>query len=166
MSVLRLEALAESFDEAPESARHRMLQETAWMGGQVVTVRYYLGRLIEQNLFRVSDEAVTAELHKYLSEVTSKKGAVVISNAEFRGWCAAELLLRDLFERRFLGKSSCNVKRVAAIRCFLSDPTLSLDEIAVKAHTTVKQLKRFPILAVLSIYNPFRPPNSRPNAAG
>ncbi len=85
MSVAKLEGLAQAFDEAPESDRHRLLQETAWMGGEVVSVRYYLGRLIERNLFRVSDEAVFTELHRYLSDVTSEKGAVVVSKAGFQG---------------------------------------------------------------------------------
>jgi hypothetical protein len=160
MSVARLEALAQSFDEAPESERHRLLQQTAWMGGQVVSVRYYLGRLIHRNLFRVSDEAVSSELQRYLSKVTSKKGAAVISNAGFRGWVAAELLLRDTFERRFLGESSCNAKHVAAIQSLLSNPALSLDEIASAARTTVKQLSRLPILTDLLRHNPYRPPSA------
>lgn len=160
MGVARLEALAQSFDEAPESERHRLLQQTAWMGGQVVSLRYYLGRLINRNLFRVSDEVVSNELHKYLSELTSRKGAVVIDNAGVRGWCAAELLLRDVFERRFFGKSTCNAKQVAAIRSLLSNPALSLDEIASEAGTTLKQLNRLLILKDLSRHNPYGPPTA------
>jgi hypothetical protein len=130
------------------------------MGGQVVSLRYYLGRLIHRNLFRVSDEAVSSELQRYLSKATSKQGAAVIRSAGVRGWAAAELLLRDTFERRFLGESSCNAKHVAAIRSLLSNPALSLDEIASEARTTVKQLNRLPILTDLLRHNPYRPPTA------
>jgi len=65
-----------------------------------------------------------------------------------------------MFERRFLGKSSCNAKHVAAIRCFLSNPALSIDEIASEARTTLKQLNRLPILKVLERCNPYRPPEA------
>ena len=141
---------AEAFDAPVDSEKHQMLRDTAWMGGQLISVRYYLGRLIDRNLFRSSDTDVSAALEAFLADITSKQGAALLTSAGLQGWFAAELLLRDIFEQKILDKSSRNSRHVAAVRYFLCNPRRTDEEIARAAGTTIKQLRRNTALTALT----------------
>jgi hypothetical protein len=44
-----MESLARKFDQPVDSPEHRALAEDGWLGGESVTVRYWLGRLLNRN---------------------------------------------------------------------------------------------------------------------
>lgn len=67
-----MENLARAFDQPIDSQEHHDLATTAWLGGDLVTVRYWLGRLLRRNLFRESDDVVKHSLQKYLLKIGCK----------------------------------------------------------------------------------------------
>src|SRR5690242_9826467 len=93
-----MENLARDFDLPPDSPEHEMLADTAWMGGPLIGVRFYLGRFIGKNLFRESNDKVEKRLVEYFSECTSAAGAELVSGVD--GWPIAEDILRYRFEQQ------------------------------------------------------------------
>lgn len=81
-----MEDLAWAFDQPVQSKEHQDLANTAWIGGDLVTVRYWLGRLVQRNFFRESDGAVGEALHNYLVSIGCAKGAQLVS--DFQVWSA------------------------------------------------------------------------------
>lgn len=139
-----MDSLAEAFDSPLDSPDHRMLAEDAWLGGPLVSVRYYLGRLIGRNLFRESDDEVLSEVRNYFAREFSKDGAAILQDA--RGWKIAEFVMRSRFEATTLGKPRRNRQEVQAVSAFLANPKLSTIELATSAETTIKQLARMSTL--------------------
>jgi hypothetical protein len=139
-----LDSLALAFDTPFDSPEHRDLEQNGWIGGTAVTVRFYLGRLIRQNLFRVSTDEVTSLFVQYLGNRISREGAELLRYGQ--GWDIAELLLRSYFESETRCKSKCDQREIAAIEACLSNPNLSDTELAQMANTTTKQLARMSTL--------------------
>jgi hypothetical protein len=119
------------------------------MGGPLVAVRYYLGRLLEQNLFQASDDQVSRALADFIAAETSKRGAALISRMGIEGWTVAQVVLHHVYQVRLGRKSSKSSRRAAAVEALLRDPNLDDRELARIARTTPKQLARIPELTVL-----------------
>jgi len=147
--VTSLEHLAEAFDAPIASQRHRRLESTAWMGGPLVEVRYYLGRLVRRNIFRASDVEVFAAMVSFVAGLTSEHGASLLGAYGLQGWMVARVLLRYEYEMRVHGKSTRKKRPVAMVRAFLTNPSLTVSELAKAARTTEKQVKRNTDLKVL-----------------
>jgi hypothetical protein len=83
MTFGHMEDLAHAFDKPIKSQEHQHLAATAWMGGDLVAVRYWLGRsllagafaigwgvcywlgrLLRRNVFRESDDGVMLHLSR------------------------------------------------------------------------------------------------------
>jgi hypothetical protein len=141
-----MEALARAFDAPFDSAEHKDLEENGWIAGNTVTLRFYLGRLIRKNLFRVSDARVTRSFVRYIGDRTSRRGAELLRLGQ--GWDVAEFLLRHYFELQTRGKSSRNPREVAAIESFLTNQKLTEAKLARLAKTTEKQLARMTTLTL------------------
>ena len=132
--------LAHAFDQPIESREHQDLATTAWMGGPLVSVRYWLGRLLYKNLYRESDEIVADSLCRHFSAIGSPEGASLLSSPE--AWAIADVLLRLQVESRDGIKPTARPKRVVVLRALLSDPDLTDVELARLAQTTAKQVAR------------------------
>src|SRR5262245_60534799 len=135
-----MERLAKIFDMPATSVEHRALAEDCWMGGKGVSVRYHLGRILGVNLFRETNDQVRRRLKKWLARRTSKNGAVIVR--DLSGWQVAGSLLRWDFETETGRKLSGAKKEYAALVAYLTDPTISMPELARRAETTEKQLAR------------------------
>jgi hypothetical protein len=135
-----MENIARAFDCPVDSPEHASLAETACMGGCLVTVRYYLGRLLGRNLFRETDAEVENRLVEYVSQTTSAAGGKLIRGGQ--GWDIASEILRHRFEMQMQGSSNLNLRNIAAVEAFLGNPSVRLDELASKLGTTEKQLAR------------------------
>ncbi len=144
-----MEWLAKIFDTPAASVEHRMLVDELWIAGDTVSVRYYLGRILGLNLFREADDKVRSRLKKWLAGRTSKKGALVVNNRD--GWQVANSLLRWDFETETGRKLSGTRKEYAALDAYLTDPTISMPELAKRAGTTEKQLARMTTLGYARI---------------
>jgi hypothetical protein len=141
-----MDALARAFDAPLASRDHRVLAESAWMGGYLVSVRYYLGRLLNKNLFRESDAQVEHRIATFIDATTSKEGASLV--AQEGSWQLSEPILRFRYEAQINGESKRKPREVAAIEAFLQNPSITLGELARKVGTTEKQLCRMSLLNV------------------
>jgi hypothetical protein len=139
-----METLAQHFDLPETSPEHRLLAETAWMGGELVSVRYYLGRLLKRNLFRESHEEVNRCLRTWVAQRTSEAGAVLIRGPGT--WQIPDAILRREFEIETNRRPTGRPREIAAVVQFLTTPTISLADLAKKVRTTEKQLKRMSLL--------------------
>ena len=74
-----------------ESHEHATLEQTALLGGPLVSVRFYLGRLLGKNLFRESDAEVGQRLHEFIATLTSPAGGELMRRPEY-GDVAYEVL--------------------------------------------------------------------------
>jgi len=119
------------------------------MGGPLVEVRYYLGRLVRRNIFRASDVEVFAAMVSFVAGLTSEHGASLLGAYGLQGWMVARVLLRYEYEMRVHGKSTRKKRPVAMVRAFLTNPSLTVSELAKAARTTEKQVKRNTDLKVL-----------------
>ncbi|MFO0788753.1 MAG: hypothetical protein U0805_04795 [Pirellulales bacterium] len=141
-----MDAFARAFDAPIDSREHRDLEENGWFAGTPVTLRFYFGRLIQENLFRATDDEVVRKFVGYIGKRVSPQGAELLRYGQ--GWDVAELLLRHYFECATLGKSTRNPREVSAIEAFLANQKLSDIELAQLANTTEKQLARMSTLAL------------------
>jgi hypothetical protein len=136
------------FDMPPDSPEHDRLLQTAWMGGPLVAVRCYLGRLIGRNLFRESDADVEQRLVEFVSRLTSATGGELMRGAD--GWSIAAEILRYRFEEQARKPTALAPKLTAKVmmpvELYLTKPSLSLDELAKEANTTPRQLSRNSLL--------------------
>lgn len=135
-----MENLANYFDLPFDSPEHSFLAEEAWIGGELVSVRFYLGRLIRRNLFRLSDTDVEEHLVQYISSVTSTAGGELMRGNQ--GWMIASQIVRYRFETQAKGSSALKAKNIAAIEAFLTNPKVTMAQLAVELKTTEKQLAR------------------------
>src|SRR5262245_41322117 len=108
-----MKSLARDFDLPIDSLEHSALAESAWMGGSLVSVRFYLGRLLNQNLFRQTDAEVEQKLVEYVSGFASTAGAELMRGTQ--GWEIAAELVRYRFEMQTKQESALNARQIAAI---------------------------------------------------
>jgi hypothetical protein len=135
-----MKQFAEWFDAPPSSREHAFLRDEGWLGGEIVEVRYILGRLLGHNLFRESDDAVHRRLVKFIAEITSKEGAALV--CEISDWQMLRSILRYRFETEIAGSKARKPREVFALETFLCHPEISLAELANQVGTTEKQLCR------------------------
>jgi len=135
-----MDNLANAFDLPVDSDEHRLLAETAWMGGNWVTVRYWLGRLSCRNLFRESNDTVRQSLQHFISGIGSVEGASLLSDPQ--AWSIATIILRHQLETLEGLKPTQNPRLVAALYALASDPALTISQLATIARTTEKQVAR------------------------
>ena len=143
-----MENCARDFDRPHDSPEHQLLAETAWMGGPLIAVRFYLGRLIGKNLFRVADAEVEEYLVQYISETTSHAGGELVRGLD--GWQIASDLLRCRSDSES-GKQAHPAreptpKAVIAVEEYLTNSSLTMAQLAELAKTTEKQLGRNSLL--------------------
>ena len=110
------------------------------MGGPLVSVRYWLGRLLNYNFFRASDSEVSAALVQYLYDIGCEKGAKLGSSQD--AWISIAEFLRYQWQTGSGMSPAKTSKWGAALYAVLSDPDLSITEIAQYAETTDKQVGR------------------------
>jgi hypothetical protein len=142
-----MEHIAQAFDQPLESHEHQSLASTAWMGGELVFTRYWLGRLLHRNFFRESDESVKEALQRYLVELGCKKGAPLA--AYYQSWAPVTILIRhqvELIGGQFL---TANPRLVAALEAVMADPDLNNSQVAAIAETTEKQIAQMTDVQVL-----------------
>jgi len=145
--MVHMENLAIAFDLPVESREHQDLATTAWMGGILVAVRYWLGRLLRRNLFRESDDVVNEALRKYIVEIGCKKGAQLVD--DHQSWSPVATFLQSQVEVDEGQTPTKNRKLVAAIHAVLKDPDLTVSELAAIANTTEKQITRMTDVFIL-----------------
>lgn len=142
-----MENLAHAFDQPIESREHQDLATTAWMGGELVSVRYWLGRLLRRNLFRESDDAVRESLRKHFVEIGCEKGSLLV--ADLQAWSPVATLLQHEVEVSD-GCGPAKIPRlVAALQAVMANPELTNLELAAIAKTTEKQIARMTDVSVL-----------------
>jgi hypothetical protein len=117
------------------------------MGGDFVTVRYWLGRLLRRNFFRESDDVVKQALQEYLVKIGCKKGSPLIS--DHLAWSPVSTLLQHHVESEERASPAKNARLVAAIRAVLTDPELTDSQVAAIAKTTEKQIARMSDVSLL-----------------
>jgi hypothetical protein len=142
-----MESLARAFDQPIDSPEHRELAEYGWIGGEFVTVRYWLGRLLERNLFRETDPAVATLLREYL--ITRGCQAATALVAELQCWGPLVVLLRSDWESAAGVPITGNRRRIEAIRAIIGNPELTNKELADLANTTEKQVSRMADITVV-----------------
>jgi hypothetical protein len=136
-----LDHLAKTFDAGPKTGDAE-LKFASQMVGALIGVRFYLGRLISQNLFRASDAEVTRALAKFISQNLSKREGEVLGSGGLQGWTAVVGYFKREYEIRSLGASEESRVRTAVVESLLRDLSLSNTELARKAATTEKQVDR------------------------
>jgi hypothetical protein len=142
-----MEVLAHAFDQPIESQEHQELASSAWMGGELIVVRYWLGRLLRRNFFREFDDVVKQALQDYLVKIGCNKGSP--SAFDYQAWLPIATLLRQQVETEEGCAPTKNARLVAAIQAVLTDPELNDSELAAVAKTTAKQIARMSEVSVL-----------------
>ncbi len=142
-----MENLAHAFDKPIGSREHQDLAGTAWMGGEAVSVRYWLGRLLCRNFFRESDDDVKEALQKYLIAHGCDKGSTLAYNYE--SWSSLAIALQHQFELREGSNPNKNRRLPAAIWGVLVDPDATDAQLAAHSKTTEKQIARMTDVLVL-----------------
>ncbi len=135
-----VDKLAQLFDMPLGSPEHRDLESTAFMGGPLISVRYWLGRLLNCNLFRASDAEVSAVLVQYFSDIGCERGAELGSDQD--AWGSIANFLHYQWQTSSGMSSTKTSKWGSAFYAVLSDPDLTVAEIAQYAETTEKQVAR------------------------
>lgn len=135
-----MESLARAFDEPIDSIEHQNLAENVWVGGGSVTVRYWLGRLLNCNLFRETDDTVASRLHHYLVTRGCHVAASLVADRQC--WGPITILLRSDFESASGVALTGNVRCIGALRALVANPELTNAELADRANTTEKQVAR------------------------
>lgn len=142
-----MENCAQAFDQPLDSADHQTLRTTAWMGGELISVRYWLGRLLQKNLLRQSNDAVRDVLREYLAANGCEKGSRLVS--DYQAWGSLAILLQHQVESDEGCQLTKNPRLIAAINAVLSDPELTTAQLAEIAGTTEKQIARMTYVFVL-----------------
>jgi hypothetical protein len=137
-----MEILAEYFDAPPSSREHMILRDECWLGGDLIEVRFYLGRLLKQNLFRESNDDVGRTLIAYLKTTTSAEGAALVADEGLHAWQVVVPVLKYRFESEVEGARKPPPREAAAIEAFLKNPAIGSQDLARAARTTEKQLNR------------------------
>jgi len=142
-----MENCAQAFDQPLDSPKHQDLRTTAWMGGELVSVRYWLGRLVRHNLFRVSDDAVKDTLQKYFAANGCEKGSRLVFN--YQSWRPLATLLQHQVEFSEGCQLTKNPRLVAALQAVMANPEITDMQLAAIANTTEKQIARMSDVFVL-----------------
>ncbi len=142
-----MESLARAFDMPIDSPEHRDLAENGWVGGDFVTVRYWLGRFLNRNLFHENDDSVAIALQQYLVNRGCDTGASLVF--DFQAWGPVAVLLRHDVETACRHPPRSNSRLVAAIGAVFANPELTTAELADLANTTEKQVKRMTDVTLL-----------------
>jgi hypothetical protein len=142
-----MEILAHAFDQPIDSPEHQDLAATAWMGGEGISVRYWLGRLLRHNFFRESDDTVKVALKKYFTEAGCEKGSQLV--ADYQSWSALTIHLKHKVEIGENSRPTTTPKLVTALQAVMADPERTDVELAVVAKTTEKQIRRMTEITVL-----------------
>jgi hypothetical protein len=142
-----VDIFAEYFDLPVDSKEHRILRDDCWIGGEYVSIRYFLGRLIRQNLFRESDDIVGTALARYLKRNGWTHGALMVGDPQV--WSPAVKLLKHQLELKEGVKPTQNARLIAAIAAVMNDASISDANLAAYAKTTVRQIARMSDIRVL-----------------
>lgn len=111
-------------------------------GGDLITVRYSLGRLLGCNLFRHSDAEVSEELRSYVKKRISRTAGALVDDDGLQAWKLFDPILRFDFLTIVEGSKHKKPRDVAAVEAFLRDPSITLADLAREVGTTEKQLNR------------------------
>lgn len=136
----RFRHLAEQFDEPYDSPLHSDMAQNAWIGGDFVTVPYFLGRLQEINYFRMSDLELDQAVQRFIAAQYSE--AVTILFCDRKHWHLVAEVLQQLFLLQRGEAPSLKPKVFAAYEQFLRKPSSTLEEVARQAGTTEKQVRK------------------------
>lgn len=131
---------ADNFDEPFTTEWHRYQSEDSWIGGSWTMVPYYLSRLQGVNYYRLSREELDAAVKRYVAQQYSAEVAVLCDGR--RLWDIAAIVLRHRFCIENDKPSPYKAKAIAAYQEFLRDPHATDAELARRAKTTEKQLRR------------------------
>jgi hypothetical protein len=142
-----MESLARKFDQPLDSAEHRELMEHGWVGGDFITVRYWLGRLLRRNLFRDSDDAVKPALQQYFVDQGCAQAAILAF--DFQAWSPLAILLRHHVELACGHAPTQNRRLIAALEAVMKDSDCDDSQLAARANTTEKQIARMSDITVL-----------------
>jgi hypothetical protein len=142
-----METLAHKFDQPIESREHQDLASTAWMGGELVSVRYWLGRLLRHNFFRESDDAVKHALRNYFAANGCEKGSRLAS--DYQSWRPLATLLQHEVELSEGCQLTKNSRLVLALQAIMANPELTDAQLAAIAKTTEKQIARMTDVFIL-----------------
>lgn len=135
------------FDQPVSSNEYQRLAATIWMGGDLLTVRYWLGRILRHNLLREPDHSVKVLLKRFCLSNGYDKGSLLVD--DYQSWPSFSLILQHEVEQNESDKKRKNLKLIAAIQAMLTDPELTDSELASIAKTTEKQIARMSNIAVL-----------------
>ena len=139
---------ARRFDLPKDSPEYIALAESAWTGGPLVAVRFYLGSFIGKNLFREPDDVVEENLIRYMTELTSARGAELVRG--LYGWALASKILQFHFEHP-TGISKNEWRRrereIRSVERYLTNPAITMTQLAADVGTTEKQLSRNTLLS-------------------
>jgi hypothetical protein len=139
--------MAIAFDSPVDSGEHRLLAETVWMGGPIVSIRYWLGRLLRRNLFRESHESVLDSLQDFIRDIGSDEAAPLFADSQ--SWYAAVAILRHRWEMLEGLKPTQKPRYVAVLLAFITNPDLTNLELASAAGITEKQIVRMSDVFIL-----------------
>ena len=139
-----METLAAYFDTPLDSKEHAILSDEAWMGGPMVAIPYYLGRILGRNLFREEQSEVERCFREWLTQRTSARGAAIAAQDLFGPIPSA--ILRYEFETSIGRTPAGKPREIAAVLAYLTDPDVSRSELTEIVHTTEKQLERMSLL--------------------
>jgi hypothetical protein len=131
---------ADNFDEPFTTEWHRLRSEDSWIGGSWTMVPYYLSRLQGVNYYRVPKEDLDLAVKRFIARQYSEAVAVLCDGR--RLWDIAAIVLRHQFCIENNKPSPYKAKEIAAYQEFLKDPAATDAELARRAKTTEKQLRR------------------------
>jgi hypothetical protein len=135
-----MESLACAFDQPLDSDAHRDLAENGWIGGDSITVRYWLGRLLHRSLFRESEEAVSHALQQYFADRGYLAGAIIVRDRQ--AWSPAAVVLQYHAAASYGCTPPKNPRLASALEGLMIDPAIADSELAARAKTTAKQIAR------------------------
>src|SRR5687768_1472312 len=137
-----MEELRFDRDEDFCTEKHRQYREEGWIGGPYTELVYLLSCLTRVNYHRTPQTVWYPAAQEFISDKVPKAGWITRSHyfAEF-----AVLLLKDLYRQNRLAKRfpiRAERREERATRFALTNPELTIDEMAKGLKTTVKQLQR------------------------
>ncbi|MEN6451795.1 MAG: hypothetical protein ABFC96_14995 [Thermoguttaceae bacterium] len=138
----RIDSLAKSFDLPMDSPEHRALRENAWLGGDYVECRYYLGALIGKNEFRTSEDEFLDDLSEFIARKTSPAARMFCCTINH---CTHVIdFLRREFERQTGYPAKVKeTKDDRAVELLLRHPDWSDEQIAAELAATQKTMARW-----------------------
>lgn len=146
-----MEELRFEHDDDFATQLHHDHREDVWIGGPYTEVVYLLSCLTRVNYHRTPEKVWYPAAQEFISAHVPKASWITRSHyfAEF-----AVLLLKDLYRQNGLAKRypiRAERREERARRFALTNPEMTVEEIAVKLKTTVKQLQRNSSLQVARV---------------